>query len=110
MNKSISPYDFGNFQVAENTQQIRIDDLLTKACNDLKLRLLQSQIELAGLAVCLTASKTRFDGKRLWFLCPNCQRRAGVIYKHPASGQVGCRLCLGLKYKAQRYKGMIENA
>jgi len=109
MNDLISPYDLGEFQVAENAYKIRVGDLVSKAQKELKLRLLQSNIEACGIVVSLTTSKTRFNGERYWFLCPICKHRVGIVYKHPTSEIIGCRSCLGLKYKAQRYKGMIES-
>jgi len=109
MNNLINPYDLGEMQLVESSQKININDLLNKAKAELKLSLLRTQIEMLGIKIELTTSKTRFNGERFWFLCPNCKHRAGTIYKHPTSEIIGCRLCLGLKYKAQRYNGMIES-
>lgn len=104
----LTPYDLGNSQVTENCQKINIDNLVNKALNELKLRLIQSQIQALGIDIALTTSKTKFNGERIWFLCPNCEKRVGILYKHPSEQIIGCRICLGLKYKAQRFKGMTE--
>jgi len=101
----IKPYDLGD-SLVEHTQRVEIDDLVRRARKGLKPRLLEAQIEASGLKVALTTSKTRFGGLRIWFLCPVCNSRRGIIYK--IGEQIGCRLCLGLKYKKQRYKGMAE--
>jgi len=37
-------------------------------------------------------------GKRTWYLCPNCQRRCGVLYR---SSVLVCRTCLKLTYESQ---------
>lgn len=109
MNNLINPYDLGGFQLVENSYKININEIINKVKSELKLRLLQTQIEALGVKIELSTSKTRFNGERFWFLCPNCNLRAGTIYKSPTSAIIGCRLCLGLKYKAQRFKGMIES-
>lgn len=70
--------------------------------------LLMSEVEMAGIQLELITSKTGFGGVRYWFKCPLCDRRVGVIFRHPISGQIGCRLCLGLEYRQRRYRGMIE--
>jgi hypothetical protein len=45
----------------------------------------------------------------LWFKCPLCGSRVGVLFRHPAANTVGCRRCLKLEYRKRRYKGMVEN-
>jgi hypothetical protein len=44
----------------------------------------------------------RFGGERPWFVCPNCDRRAAVLYLggvRPLS--FSCRKCAGLKYESE---------
>lgn len=106
MNNLISPYDLGDSQIVERTQRVNINTLVRQAQKGLKLRLLEAQIGVLGIVVNLTSSKTRFSGQRIWFVCPLCEKRVGVIYK--AQQLLGCRYCLNLKYKNQRFKGMIE--
>lgn len=100
----IKPYDLG--EITENVQKVKIDDLIRKAKEEFKSQFIKSSINLSGVEVSLTTSKTRFGGNRFWFICPACQKRRGVIYFN--SGIVGCRICLNLTYRKQRYKGMIE--
>ncbi len=85
-----------------------MNDFLTSYKRKIKETFLAYEIELAGLKIDLSISKTNFNGIRYWFKCPICQMRAGTIYKHPLSNTIGCRRCLGLNYRKQRYKGMIE--
>jgi len=94
----------------ENSYKVSINELLDRIKKELKQTLLQAQIEALGIKVDLTTTKTRFNGERLWFICPNCRRRVGTIYKSSTSETMGCRSCLGLKYKAQRYRGMMEQS
>lgn len=96
--------------LVENCRKIRIDDFL-KACRiQLKKLALDMEIQMLGLKIGLATSRTRFNGTRFWFACPVCDKKVGVLFTHPLTGQVGCRMCLGLEYAKRRYKGMVENA
>src|SRR3990167_11388973 len=103
----INPYDLGTFQLADAAQKVNIDDLVRQAKRGLKLRLVEAHIEALGINVDLTTSSTRFKGERLWFVCPLCEKRVGTLYNLVGKA-VGCRLCLGIEYRKQRYKGMVE--
>lgn len=104
----IKPNDLGKYTVVENCQKINIDDLIRRANKEIKQQILQSQIGVMGFELSLSTSRTRFNGERYWFLCPLCTCKVGTIYKHPVSQLVGCRNCLGIQYKKQRFKGMLE--
>ncbi len=106
----LNPYDLGSFLVVENFEKIKVDDLISKAQKELKRRLLQAQIEVLGVVVNLTTSKTKFNGERFWFACPNCKKRVGALYRHPVVEIIGCRTCFNLKYRKQRFKGMVESS
>lgn len=105
----IKPNDLGKNNLVENCQKVNIDELIRRANKEIKHQILQSQIGVMGFNITLSTTNTRFHGKRYWFVCPICNSRVGVIYKHPMSNQVGCRNCLNIKYKKQRFKGMIES-
>jgi len=90
----LNPYDLGDFLVAENCFKIKVDDLVRKAQEGLKIRLLEAQIEALGANINLTTSKTKFNGERIWFVCPNCKKRVGTLYKHSTEEIIGCRICL----------------
>lgn len=101
----INPNDLG--EITENCQKIKIDDFVRRVNKRLKKELLKLSIEALGITISLTTSKTRFRGVRYWFLCPLCNKRRGVLYSR--NNQIACRVCLGLKYKKQRYKEMVES-
>jgi len=108
---SLKPNDLGDFQsvatVAENLVRLDIQRFIRQANQQLKEKLISSQLEIEGISVTFSYSITRFGGKRLWFCCPNCGRRVGIIYRS-IDNRVGCKQCLGLKYRKQRFKGMME--
>lgn len=109
MSNLIKPYDLGEFQITDYSQKININDLVVQAQKELKLRLVEAQIEALGVKITLSTSQTCFNGKRLWFVCPICNRRSGIMYQHSSREIIGCRSCLKLKYKKQRFKGMVES-
>jgi hypothetical protein len=103
----INPYDLGEFNLLENCMRVSVDSLIKEASKGLKLKLILSKIEISGFAITLTTSCTRFGGTRLWFLCPLCKKRKGVLFKKDK--YLGCRNCLRLKYRKQRFNRMIED-
>lgn len=105
MNNALSSYNLGRFQTVESCQKISVNQLVRTATKDLKKRIVEAQIEALGIPVSLTTSKTKFSGTRLWFECPACGRRVGVIYKNH-SNVLGCLKCLRLIYQQQKYRGM----
>lgn len=104
--KTIKPIDSGRFLV-ETAEQININDLIRQFYLQAKESFIKSQIEVDGLELELTTSKTRY-GLRLWFICPNCNKRVGKLYKHPLTSTIACRTCNNLVYKSQKFKGMLE--
>lgn len=113
MNNLISPYNLGDFgsrfmnnPVAENCRKISVNELIRKAQKMLKKRLVEAQIEALGVSIDLITSKTRFNGERLWFKCPMCNKRAGTLF---CDRDLGCRKCLRIIYRKQRFKGMVES-
>ncbi len=106
--KSMKPNDLGNKLLVENCQKISINTFSRQAKKKLKEMFMSSQLEVMDKSVELITSNVHFGGVRYWFKCPLCQRKMGTLYIHPLSQQLGCRGCLGLEYRARRYKGMIE--
>ena len=49
----------------------------------------------------LARSRMPYGGDRVWFCCPACDRRAGVLYLPPGQQQFACRACHGLEYGIQ---------
>jgi len=107
--KSLKPNNLGKKYLVEQARKIKISDYLRQVKNNLKELALTSQIENEGFDVELITSRTNYNGLRFWFKCPICSQRAGVLYKHPLKGNLGCRKCLNLEYRSRRYKGMVEN-
>lgn len=93
--------------LVEDCQVIDINTLVRRVNAELKLRLLQMELEAMGVTVKLTTTRTKF-GERYWIECPSCECRTGNLYKHPTWDLVACRLCLGLDYRKHRYSKMIE--
>ena len=104
--KSLNPNSLG--LLVEECQKIKISDFLKKIKIGLKEALIKSELEVEGLHIELTTSKTGYSGVRFWFKCPLCNLRVGVLFKHLTSNAIGCRRCLRLEYRKRRYKGMIE--
>lgn len=107
MTKIIRPNDLGKFLTLESCQRLDVNDLVRQAKKNLKKRLLEAHLEALGVKIELTTSKTRFGGERLWFVCPLCGERRGLLYVRPTDKLIGCRECVDLDYKEQRYKGMM---
>jgi len=106
--KTLTLNDLGKKYLVEECQKIRIKDFLRTYRNKLKELVLTSELEVLGLKIELTTSKTCYNGIRLWFKCPLCEKRVGVLLKHPLTNKIGCRQCLNLEYRKRKYKGMIE--
>lgn len=104
----MSPNDFGKKFTVEECAKVSIHDYLRDFKNKFKLALLESALDISQKSIEITTSKTGFGGSRYWFKCPICNRRAGILFIHPLSREVGCRECLGLDYSKRRFKGMAE--
>jgi hypothetical protein len=108
--KTMKPNDFGKKYLTEQCQKIKISDFVRESTSQLKETLIHSSLEAEGYALLLSRSKTGFGGTRFWFSCPICDKRMGVLYRHPVSQILGCRRCLKLDYRKHRYSKMIENS
>lgn len=62
------------------------------------------QLEPPGFPIRFEVTE-QHKGKRVWFVCPHCQRRVGKLYrirsKYNFMRQWGCQKCLGLTYPSQ---------
>lgn len=61
---------------------------------------LQVRIPIGTTDALQTLRLTYSRGPRLWFVCPTCARRVGVLY-HTVGLPFRCRLCCGLAYPSQ---------
>lgn len=107
--KSMTNNNLGKNLLVEDCQKVAVSDVLQKYRANLKEAVLLSQFEMLSVNVHLTTSHTGNEGTRFWFVCPNCERRVGVLLIHPLQGQLGCRKCLNLEYKKRRFRGMLES-
>lgn len=101
--------DLGKKNLVESCACIKITDFLRQYKRQFNNLMLSAGIELLGIEITLTTSKTGNGGIRVWFTCPICETRVGIIYKHPLNYSIGCRKCLNLEYRKRRYKGMLES-
>lgn len=105
----MKPNNLGKKYLTDQCRQISVESYLKKVKRELKKSLINFQIELEGVNIELATSFTGYKGLRYWFKCPLCGNRVGVLFKHPISQILGCRMCLGLEYRCRRYKGMLES-
>ena len=108
--KTIHNNNLGKKYLVEDCKNIRIDQVVRKAKKDLIITFIKGQIEIEGFDINVISHTLYHGGKRLWFECPLCNKRSGVIYRHPTKNIIGCRLCLDLDYQCRRFKGMVENS
>ncbi len=104
--KTIKPIDSGRFLV-DSAVQIDINRLIRQFNFQAKEVFIKSNINIEGLELKLTTTKTRY-GLRFWFTCPKCGKRVAKLYEHPLSKVIACRTCNKLVYKNQKFKGMLE--
>ncbi|MBU0976353.1 hypothetical protein KJ918_06140 [Patescibacteria group bacterium] len=106
--KQLNTNDLGEKYLVEQCRKIKISEFLLDFKKELKSMVFGSEIDLMGVKIGLITTKPNYGGERIWFECPMCGGRKGVLFKHPISNCVGCRRCLNLEYRKRRYKGMIE--
>ena len=100
--------DFGKKWLVEDCKKIEMKEILKEAKKQLLQQLLHAQIEAYGIQTKILNSPTGNDGKRWWLACPACNKKKGVLYAHPLTKQIACRICLKLRYKKQAKHKMIE--
>jgi hypothetical protein len=59
----------------------------------------------AEYTVALVTTPAPRGGRRLWWTCPACSRRVGLLYLPAGRDRLGCRRCCGLGYASQ-YPGV----
>jgi hypothetical protein len=50
-------------------------------------------------------TEPNFGGVRVWFQCPRCQTRRGILYLPPSRERFACRECYDLQYRSSRDSG-----
>ncbi len=63
-----------------------------------------SSIEINGQLVKITVTGCNYGGIRIWFVCPNCQKRVGKLFKKPLANIFACRVCNDLAYLSTRIR------
>ena len=51
--------------------------------------------------IALTKTYPYFGGERYWFICPQCGKRVGKLFRHESKSEYKCRLCHNLMYSSQ---------
>jgi hypothetical protein len=105
----MKPIDSGKTFLVEESRRIDFRVVNRQARAKLLEALLKAEMRSLGFDLPLSTSKTGYGGLRYWFACPLCGKRKLVLHVHPLSQVVGCRRCLGLEYRSQRFKGMPES-
>jgi len=98
--------DLGNFFMSktliEHCQPVSASSLGLAAFNP-------TSIEINGQLVKVTATECNYGGIRIWFVCPNCQKRMGKLFRKPMSKSFFCRRCNDLTYLSTRLRrSLIE--
>jgi len=55
----------------------------------------------------LDYTKVHFGGRRVWFVCPACGRRAAILYLRPTKGHI-CRTCADLAYPSSQERRQLS--
>ena len=97
--------NFGKYWLVEECQKVTVRDIRQK----LKESMYQPEIAIMGQIIHYTESMTGNGGIRQWFECPICGKRSGILFVQPITSLLGCRRCLGLKYRKCVKKGMVES-
>lgn len=68
-----------------------------------------SSIEIDGQLIKVTVTQCNYGGLRIWFVCPNCHKRVGKLFRRPLSSNFFCRSCNNLAYLSTRIRrSLIE--
>lgn len=73
-----------------------------------------STISFNDQSVHLSYSLCNYGGKRYWFLCPNCNKQVGTLFRKPLDDLFFCRPCQHLtyqltKFRRSRNEGMLRS-
>lgn len=96
-------------RVVENTPRISISNikLLAKTFQGgvIQLALTTREGESLSRFVRIGSTPCHFGGRRSWFECGQCGRRAGVLFVTADVRHLVCRLCSGVRYRSQMSGG-----
>ena len=104
----IKPDDLGGFYLIDLLNTIDVEKVIS-ATYDLYLQRLEKDgISLEGAHIKLVPAYSKKGVRRWYFECPLTGKRCRKLFKHPATGEIGSREALGLRYRKQAKKGMPE--
>lgn len=101
-------YDFDKNDYIEEATTINVDSILDKLWKSFLVSIKTEGIDINGVKVKVTKTKTNFEGSRHWFTCPTCKKRVKLLYSHPRYNTIACRDCLGLKY-LNKHKRILKD-
>lgn len=93
--------------LVEQCQKIKINEIVRDVKIEMMNLHLKEKISLLNQNIEITQTQCNFGGQRFWFVCPNCNKRVGVLYRKPISEIILCRECHGLKYMKATFHKMM---
>jgi len=63
-------------------------------------------LEMVGGRIYFDRTPCNYGGERVWFMCPNCDRRCAVLY----GNDFVCRGCIGIRYYTSQIEDDIARA
>ena len=93
--------------LVEQCQKIKINEIVREIKIEMTTLRLREKINLLDQNIEVTKTPCNFGGQRFWFICPQCHKKVGVLYKKPTSEVILCRDCHGLKYMKATFHKMM---
>ena len=88
-------------RLADNFTAIDADDLLKPISDPSEIAVKWEDGTTSKFQIPVTFTETAFHGRRVWFVCPRCQRRSRKLYVNGFYKILACRHCFGLRYRSQ---------
>ena len=92
--------------LVEHCQKLNINDLVRDIKSEFVRTKLKSKIDALEQNINITSTKCHFGNERLWFICPSCSKRVGILYKPMEEDLLLCRKCHNLQYSKSRFNKM----
>lgn len=107
--KSMKHNNSGKTWLTDECVRIHVNAILQDYKEELRKGLFNAQLTIDDTCISLCSSAVNKGGLRVWFSCPKCSNRVGILYRQPLTEVIACRKCLKLEYRSRRFKGMLEN-
>ncbi len=78
-----------------------VKDFVSSRHNIVQLALTQQDGQRIQYSARTASTSCHFGGRRYWFQCDKCGRRAGVLYLSNSGINLTCRLCSDVRYQIQ---------